>query len=654
MRSGYLENVPLTDISAVPLRFAAPALLAGGAWLNARTQLGYDWTLITGFLKTEIAVKANERKGRLNLFYQFEQHAITKSSADRVFLVFEDKSWTYGQAYHIVLSYGTWFKTRHGINSGDVVALDSMNSATFVFLWLGLWSIGARPAFINYNLTGEALIHSIRSSTARLLIVEDALKSNFPPHIIDVLSSPLQGSGRSAIHIVYFSSSLHHEIVGIQGVREPDSSRDSIKAHDMAILIYTSGTTGLPKPATVSWRKCTITSVFMPHWMPLKSTDRFYTSMPLYHSSASLLGLIPVISAGATICVGRRFSTSTFWSEVRACDATIIQYVGETLRYLLAAPPQLSPSGTNLDKLHKVRVAFGNGLRPDVWERFKSRFGIETIAEFYSATEGVSATWNRSSNQFTSGAIGRNGTLSSFFLQRDIALVVIDWIAESPKRDPSNNNFCIKAKVNEPAELLYKLDPLDTNAKFQGYFNSPEATDSKILRDVLVKGDAYFRTGDVLRWDSEGRWWFCDRIGDTFRWKSENVSTAEVGECLGAHPHVLEANVYGVEVPHHDGRAGCAAILFDAEKGEVTDQLLRDVARHGSENLPKYAVPAFLRVVKTVVATGNNKQQKAGLRKDGIEPEKMGEDRMYWLQGGSYVPFKKRQYEELKAGSSKL
>lgn len=247
--------------------------------------------------------------------------------------------------------------------------------------------------------------------------------------------------------------------------------------------------------------------------------------MPLYHSSAALLGLLAVLQGGSTIALGERFHRSTFWSDVRATNATMIQYVGETCRYLLSAPP--SP----LDKQHKVRLAFGNGLRPDVWPKFKKRFGIETIQEFYAATEGPAAMWNKSRNSFSEGAVGMSGALSRQLVKS--LVIKLDFDDNVAVRDPKTG-LCIVVRAGEPGELVYKLDEKDIEADFQGYYGNKNATSSKILRDVLVKGDAYFSTGDVMRKDGEGRWFFCDRIGDTFRWKSENVSTAEVAEVLGS------------------------------------------------------------------------------------------------------------------------
>lgn len=373
--------------------------------------------------------------------------------------------------------------------------------------------------------------------------------------------------------------------------------------------------------------------------------------MPLYHSSAAILGFCCVVAAAGTIAIGKKFSNKIFWKDVRESNTTCIQYVGETCRYLLAAPPEIDPiTGENLDKKHKVRMAFGNGLRPDVWNRFKERFGIETIAEFYASTEGNAGSWNYSKNDFSKGAVGRNGVLGNIVVGSLSTIVELDWETERPRRDPVTG-LCKKVKRGEPGEILFKLDAEDISKSFQGYFNNKDSTESKIMRDVLVKGDAYFRTGDMFIWDAEGRMYFNDRIGDTFRWKSENVSTSDVSECLGNHPVVQEANVYGVELPHHDGRAGCVSLVLAEEPNE---RLLSSLAEYAQKRLPKYAVPLFLRITKEMQATGNNKQQKHVVRAQGVDPEKTGKDEMYWLKNGTYVKFGRKDWEELNGGRVKL
>lgn len=381
--------------------------------------------------------------------------------------------------------------------------------------------------------------------------------------------------------------------------------------------------------------------------------------MPLYHATALIMGFSHVLSVGATLALGRKFSTSNFWNEVRSHDATIMQYVGETCRYLLAAPPSVDPrTGESLDKKHKVRIAFGNGLRPDIWNRFKDRFGIKTVAEFYGLTEGSFGTWNLSRNDFTVGAVGRHGALYKIFLGRDAAIVELDFDREEPRRDP-RTGFCKRVRTGEPGELMWRLPPKNIESRFQGYYGDEQSTSKKVMRSVFAKDDAWLRTGDVMRADRENRLYFTDRIGDTFRWKCQNVSTAEVAANLGQHPAVLELNVYGVQVPHHDGRAGCAAIKFhlSAEQdGSPKADVLQSLAGHAQAGLPKYAVPQFLRVVRGsgLEATGTNKYPKNMLRDQGIVPDKAHPDEIFWLRENTYVKFDGEAWKKLSAESVRL
>lgn len=358
--------------------------------------------------------------------------------------------------------------------------------------------------------------------------------------------------------------------------------------------------------------------------------------------------------------MSKKFSHKTIWPEIRESGATILHYVGETCRYLLSAPP--SP----LDKSHKLKAAFGNGLRPDVWEPFKERFGIETIYEFYAATEAPGGLWNRSSNGFSTGAIGRNGSLASLLFSPGVAVVRPDPESDTaePLRDP-DTGLCQSCDWNEAGELMLKVDAEDISQKFQGYFGNSKATNSKIIRNVRKKGDAYFRSGDLMRWDKEGRWWFVDRIGDTFRWKAENVSTAEVSEAVGKHPAVEEANVYGVQVPRHDGRAGCAAVILNPsaiintpedKAPRPRPEVLKALADHVKKELPAFAQPLWLRFTRSLQITGTNKQQKHFLQKDGINLDAVENagDSLYWLKDGNYEPFTQKDLSNIEGGGVKL
>jgi acyl-CoA synthetase (AMP-forming)/AMP-acid ligase II len=653
--------------------------------VNARYRLLDDLGKITAFIRTKLGGNVRERRDVLNTFYILESAA--REHPDRVFIIYQGKQWTYKESYVKALRYGTWLKTKFGVSSGEVVALDCMNSDTFVWIWFGLWAIGAKPAFINYNLRGEGLAHCIRTSGSRVLLVDeetfDAWDDNTrtmlgKPDFVTLETKEDQDDEQSEkiaesrpLEIVNLTSTLLQTIeTTIIPSREPNSARGNQLLKSMAALIYTSGTTGLPKPAVVAWGKCTVAPALFASLLKIKPDDIFYTCMPLYHSSAALLGLCSALAAGCTFSIGRRFNREQFWKDVRESQATIIQYVGETCRYLLTLPP------SELDTQHNVRLAFGNGLRPDVWPRFKQRFAIPDIVEFYAATEGPSALFNYSRNSFTEGAVGITGPLMASLLGATATVVKVDRNDGNILWRSPDTGFCAKALPDEPGELLYKLIVDDIQANFQGYYKNGGATNKKILRNVLETGDAYFSTGDIMRKDVEGRWYFCDRVGDTFRWKSENVSTSEVSEVLGrssnpldGHALLEEANVYGVEVPGFDGRAGCAAIVLSEThqaKFEATNsvegEVLRLLAKQAVENLPRYAVPVFLRVQRTEGAnerrTGTNKQQKHVLREDGVDPGKIGVsgDALYWLKPGSdaYEAFAEKDWQMLNGGLVKL
>ncbi|KAG5952272.1 hypothetical protein E4U57_006284 [Claviceps arundinis] len=632
---------------ALSLVVTAPATAAVLAYLNARTSFWYDCMLLKSSLKVASRVLLRQRSGRLSTFYIFEERAKHPSTAHKDLLIFEGRKLSYAQVYDKALRYGSWMRTALNIKPNDVVAMDFENSDTFIFVWLGLWSIGAKPAFINYNLTGKPLSHCIGVAKSKICLIDPTVAGNFTDEVRNELSH---------VQFVLLTHDVRLQVDATAPERVPDSDLFEDDMSNLAILIYTSGTTGSPKPAVVSWAKVIAGGTFSETLLARGGNDIIYTSMPLYHSAASLLSFCSTILAGSTQAIGRKFSTKVFWMEVRQSNATIIQYVGETLRYLLAAPPQHDPiTGKCMDKKHKVTAAFGNGLRPDIWNGFKERFGIDTVLEFYGATEGPFSLWNLSRNDHAAGAVGRSGLLYGGLQSLSLAVVKLDWITHLPARDPKTG-FCIKVTAGHPGELISRLDPQNIRRRFQGYYGNNDATSSKIIRNVFRKGDAWFRSGDVTRWDTDGRMYFMDRIGDTYRWKSENVSTVEVSEAIGRHPSVREANVYGVALPHHDGRAGCVAITFDAKPNE---NVLRSLAGHVRLTLPRYAQPIFLRVLKEVggatQTTGTMKQQKHVLRLAGVKPgSPHAEGELFWLKGDTYVPFRDQEWQELKGGRVKL
>jgi len=292
----------------------------------------------------------------------------------------------------------------------------------------------------------------------------------------------------------------------------------------------------------------------------MKDDDRWYDGMPFYHGTGGVQAMT-MMMWGITLCIGKKFSTSRFWSEVHDSRSTWITYVGETARYLLAAPP--SP----LDKDHNVRGMYGNGLRPDVWIKFRERFNVPEVVEFFNSSEGVFGLVNYCRGDYLAACVGHHGAIARYNNRNLIVPVLIDQASGAIARNPKTG-FAYRQPYETGGEVIVQV----ANVKqFAGYFNNPEATMKKFERDVFKKGDLWYRSGDALRRTGDGRWFFMDRLGDTFRWKGENVSTAEVAEVLGHFPGVVEANVYGVALPSHDGRAGCAAVYIDPHAKHTFD-----------------------------------------------------------------------------------
>jgi fatty-acyl-CoA synthase len=359
--------------------------------------------------------------------------------------------------------------------------------------------------------------------------------------------------------------------------------------------------------------------------------DRVYVPLPLYHSAGGVMAAVGALLSGGGLVLARRFSASRFWTDCARFEATSFQYIGELCRYLLNTPEHPD------ERRHRVRVCIGNGLRPEIWGPFQERFGIPRIIEFYGATEGNVALMNFDGRV---GAVGRMPRLVRRLL--GIELIRYDVAKDAHERDA--RGFCIPCRPGEVGEAIGRLSQA---VRFEGY-TSPEATEKKILRDVFKQGDAYFRTGDLLRQDDDDYFYFVDRIGDTFRWKGENVSTSEVAEALSVCPGVLEANVYGVAVPGQDGRAGMAALVVDAGFDPA------GLAERAKRELPAYARPLFVRLQPEIETTGTFKHRKVDLVSDGFDPAKIS-DPLFFLDGErGYVPLDAALHARIVSGEVRV
>jgi acyl-CoA synthetase (AMP-forming)/AMP-acid ligase II len=528
------------------------------------------------------------------------------------------------------------------------------NSPEFVFAWLGLWSIGCAPACINYNLAGDALVHCLRLSGVRFVLADDDLQCRGRIEESRAVIEETLG-----MKILFLGSVLKTHIATTFPPTPPDEDlRLNVPGDFPAMLIYTSGTTGMPKASAF-----TVARLFQRGCSPLgpfgcTPNDRWYNCMPMYHGTGAMSVIVCLIR-GIPVAIGRKFSVSNFWNDIRDSDSTWFVYVGETVRYLMNAHP--SPR----DRDHRVRGIYGNGLRPDIWEKFRQRFGVTEIAEFFSSTEGMFSLVNHSCGPYLSGAVGHQGLISRALSRKVYVPVAIDPETGDILRD-KKTGFAMRSSYDQGGEILVAVP--NTNA-FQGYWRNPQATDKKFARDVFRRGDLFYRTGDALRRDTDGRWFFLDRLGDTFRWKSENVSTAEVAEVLDRFPGIVEANVYGVKVPNHEGRAGCAAIQIDNSNSNSTTKEEEETfdlvafTRYVRSKLPRYAVPVFLRVVQTSSHIHNNKQNKVPLREEGVDPSKRGtlvpggkNDRVLYLPPGAetYRDFGEKEWEDIVAERARL
>ncbi|KAM4747061.1 long-chain fatty acid transport protein 2-like [Rhinophrynus dorsalis] len=525
------------------------------------------------------------------------------------FILYQDQTYTY-QQIDLKSNQLAWTLKHYAkLKQGDCVALFIGNEPAYIWIWLGLAKLGCPMACMNYNIRAKSFLHCFRASGAKVLIAAPELKN--------ALEEVLSALTKEDVQVFYLSresptkgvDSLLDKVDVASDQHVPRCHRSDVTSRSPALYIYTSGTTGLPKAAIISQGRLLMSSL-LSTMAGITSRDVVYIPLPLYHSAGLMIGVRGCIQQGACCVLRNKFSVSQFWNDCRKYNVTAFQYIGELLRYLCNTPKNDS------DKDHGVRLALGNGLRPDIWKEFIHRFGDIKIFEFYAATEGNAAFCNY---------IGKVGSIGRFsFLQklvRPFELIKYDVETEEPVRDTSGH--CIRVSRGETGLLVAKITEL---TPFAGYAGEEAQTEKKKLRNVFRKGDLYFNSGDLLMIDKEGFIYFQDRVGDTFRWKGENVATTEVADIVGMADFIEETNAFGVPVPYHEGRIGMVSIKLKEDKEFDGEKLYSIVMDY----LPNYARPRFVRIQDTIETTGTYKQRKVGLVKDGFSPLTI-KDPLYFL-----------------------
>jgi fatty-acyl-CoA synthase len=527
--------------------------------------------------------------------------------------------------------YARWGLVR-GLGADDTVCLVMANCPEYLAIWLGLSGIGATVALINTNLRGELLAHSLNLVAPRYVIAGASLAGAVRavrPLLAPGVDCWVSGAGGGDL------PRLDEAIAGLPGDVLRDGEARAPSLADRALCIYTSGTTGLPKAANVSHFRLMQWSHWFAGLMDVQPEDRMYDCLPLYHSVGGVVATGATLVGGGAVVLRERFSASRFWTDVVEERCTLFQYIGELCRYLLASPPQAQESQ------HMLRLACGNGLRGDVWREFQQRFRIPQILEYYAATEGNFSLYN------CEGRVGAIGRIPPFLAHRlPVALVKFDLEAQAPARDGAGR--CVRCEPHEPGEALGQILSANGATRFEGYTDDA-ASAKKILRDVFAPGDLWYRTGDLMRQDEQGFFYFVDRVGDTFRWKGENVSTTEVAGVIASCPGVADAAVYGVSVPGTEGRAGMVAVVA------APDFDLDELRRALLERLPDYARPLFLRIVSALELTGTFKLRKQELALEGYDPARV-RDALYIddTARAKYVPFDGEWHARLTAGTLRI
>ncbi|MBD3647225.1 MAG: long-chain-acyl-CoA synthetase [Pseudomonadales bacterium] len=581
-------------------------------------------------LYTAATVKPPASDTKRSLPVLVEEHAVNRP--DEIALLHEGSQVTWRELNERANRVARALEAR-GIGRGDCVSLFMQNRIEFVETMLGICKLGAVAGLINTNLTRHPLVHCINLIDSKVCVfgeeqvealneVRDELSLADGSDYLFVRDAGVDPVPNWAIELDSTDTTINDDNLPITS---------EIEMRETAWYVFTSGTTGLPKAAVISHKRIVPTGMMMADLLlRIDSNDRMYNCLPLYHATGLMVGLGAAFHAGASTVIRRKLSVQAFWDDIRKYNCTSFVYIGEFIRYLMSVEEK------STDKDNPVRTIVGNGLRPDIWMDFKRRFDIERIGEFYGASEGNGGFANVFNKDCTVGL----GIAPVTLIKYDVA---------SDEIIRNEDGLCEEVADGEPGLLLIKVTE---KSQFEGY-TSKEATSKKLVKNVLEEGDEYFNTGDVMKTVDVGftfgqkHYQFVDRIGDTFRWKSENVATNEVSEIINRFPGIIFSNVYGVEIPGTDGRAGMAAIVF-REGVDVNDFDMEGFSQHVRDNLPSYARPIYLRILKELPTTTTHKLQKNDLRDQAFHLDKVP-DQLFVMKPGdnSYTGLDSDFYDKI-------
>jgi fatty-acyl-CoA synthase len=591
-------------------------------------RLGADASYLLGAMRTlrlTVPIAKNPRR-----IFPLVIAELAEKYGDAPALMSDREQLSYRELSAQANRYARWALDQ-GVRKGDTVCLLMSGRPEFLAVWIGITRIGGVTALLNTNLVDSGLAYCINVVEPKHIVVEAQMFKS-----LESARAHLTGDAKIWLHGDAGADlpRIDRAVAPLSGKDLAPSDRPALTIEDRALYIYTSGTTGLPKAANLNHYRVMLATHAFAGVMNTRASDRMYDCLPLYHTVGGLLATGAPLLRGGSVVIRDRFSAHEFWHDIARWECTCFQYIGELCRYLLHAPAQPE------EHSHRLRFACGNGLRSDVWKQFQQRFRIPQIIEFYGATEGNVTLFNFDGKE---GAVGR----LPWWLAHRFAIKIVRFDAERQLPERDERGFCIECAVGEVIGKILS-DPSQPGARFEGYASQSE-TEHKILHDVFEKGDVWFRTGDLMRKDKRGYFYFVDRLGDTFRWKGENVSTTEVELVLDQFDGILEANVYGVAIEGRDGRAGMAAV--------AAKDNLDLVALHGhlARRLPDYARPVFLRIRRDIDVTSTFKQKKLLLVQEGFDPACSG-DPIYFNdpRRQAFVRMDGELYRDINAGKTRI